>query len=127
VQHHAPAPLTTTETSAAQESSNDDGAPHGAAIGFRSRERTVEHFRKHGREFGHITMDEYVRRAQVLRDAPVGGDVLEMQRGDGTTVRFDRASGAFIAFNADGVIRTFFKPNDGERYFERQRTREGTP
>jgi len=39
--------------------------------------------------------------------------------------RFDRTSGAFLAFNSDGVIRTFFKPNDGERYFRRQAERDG--
>ena len=33
------------------------------------------------------------------------------------------ATGSFIAFNANGVIRTFFKPNDGERYYRRQSER----
>ena len=28
-----------------------------------------------------------------------------------------------IAFNRDGTIRTFFKPNDGERYYRRQAER----
>jgi pyocin large subunit-like protein len=37
--------------------------------------------------------------------------------------RFDRASGGFVAFDGDGVIRTFFAPNDGERYFRRQARR----
>ena len=46
--------------------------------------------------------------------------MLELRRPDGSVSRFDRASGAFLAFDADGTIRTFFKPNDGERYFERQ-------
>ena len=58
--------------------------------------------------------------AQLLRDAPLGSTVLEIRRPDGTVSRFDRASGAFIAFDADGTIRTFFKPNDGEVYFSRQ-------
>ena len=35
----------------------------------------------------------------------------------------ERTSGAFIALNADGTIRTFFKPNNGEAYFRRQSTR----
>ena len=130
VQHHAPAlePALPTAVgrSSADQSRKNNAAPYGANIGFRSHERTVEHFRKHGREFGNIEIDEYVRRAQALRDAPVGRDVLEFQRPDGVTVRFERSSGAFIAFNANGVIRTFFKPNDGLRYFERQRTREVT-
>ena len=96
-----------------------------ASVGFRSRARLAEHFAKHGPEFGDIDMGEYLRRAQALRDAPVvrggsGGDVLELVRADGVMSRFDRRSGAFIAFDGDGTIRTFFRPNDGEAYFRRQ-------
>ncbi len=96
----------------------------GAGVGFRSHERLAEHFAKHGREFAAASEHDYLRMAQALRDRPAGGDVLEIRRADGVISRFDRASGAFLAFGADGVIRTFFKPNDGERYFERQAARE---
>jgi pyocin large subunit-like protein len=92
-------------------------------IGFRSRAQFNEHFQKHGAEFDGLDQQQYLRAAQTLRDAPVGGAIEELRRPDGTVSRFDRASGAFIAFNADGTIRTFFKPNDGERYFRRQATR----
>lgn len=94
-------------------------------IGFRNRDRLEEHYRKHGQEFGDITQAEYLRRAQQLRDAPVGGSVLELRRADGVITRFDRESGAFIAFDPDRIIRTFFRPNAGERYFRRQAARDG--
>jgi hypothetical protein len=97
----------------------------GPSIGFRSRQRLDDHFDKHGGEFGAITRADYLRQAQQLRDAPVGGDILELRRGDGTIARFDRASGAFLAFDEDGIIRTYFRPNDGERYFRRQGRRRG--
>jgi len=96
----------------------------GRSVGFRSHERLVEHFRKHGREFGAVSQDEYLRRAQELRDRPAGGDVLESVRADGVITRFDRSSGAFLAVNQDGTIRTFFRPNLGETYFQRQLTRQ---
>jgi hypothetical protein len=100
----------------------------GESIGFRSHVRLEEHFQKHGREFGAGTPEDYLRLAQALRDRPAGGDVLEQVREDGVVTRYDRGSGAFIAFGADGVIRTFFRPNDGERYFERQAGRaHGAP
>lgn len=89
-------------------------------VGFHSRQQLDAHFAKHGAEFGQVTREEYLRQAQLLRDAPVGGNVEEIKRPDGTVSRYDRASGAFIAFDADGTIRTFFKPNDGEAYFRRQ-------
>ncbi len=94
-----------------------------ASVGFRSHERWVEHYRKHGSEFGAITQDEYLRRAQDLRDRPAGGPVLEGVRADGVITRFDRESGAFLAVNSDGTIRTFFRPNQGETYFRRQSAR----
>lgn len=57
--------------------------------------------------------------AQDLRDAPLSKRVIETTQKDGTISRFDRSTGAFIAFNRDLTIRTFFKPNDGEDYFWR--------
>lgn len=88
--------------------------------GFRSRAQLDEHYAKHGAEFGHISEPEYLRLAQDLRDTPPGGSILEARRPDGEFSRFDRRHGYFGAYNPDGTIRTFFIPNDGERYFYRQ-------
>ena len=92
-------------------------------IGFVDARRLDEHYEKHGAEFGRITRQDYLRQAQLLRDSAVGGPVLETVRADGVTTRFDRQTGAFIAFNRNGTIRTFFKPHDGERYYRRQAER----
>ena len=93
-------------------------------IGFRTRRNLEEHFAKHGAEFSGATMEQYLAMAQALRDAPPGGDVLELVRsGDGVVSRFDRKRGAFLAFDRDGTIHTFFRPNDGEAYFRRQANR----
>ena len=92
-------------------------------IGFASRKKWLDHFAKHGREFGNITADDYLRQAQALRDRAAGGEVLESVRRDGVVTRFDQQSGAFLAFNADLTVRTFFKPNDGANYFWRQSKR----
>ena len=97
----------------------------GTGVGFADARRLEEHYEKHGAEFGHITKQDYLRQAQLLRDARVGGPVLETVRADRVATRFDRQTGAFIAFNPNGTIRTFFKPNDGERYYRRQAERIG--
>ncbi|HOD36940.1 MAG TPA: hypothetical protein PLR20_14245 [Syntrophales bacterium] len=96
-------------------------------IGFASRQKWIDHYQKHGREFGSISREQYLRKAQELRDRPAGGDILEHERNDGVITRFDRASGDFIAYNANGVIRTYFRPNDGEAYFRRQTLRRHEP
>lgn len=100
-----------------------EAAPVNTAIGFRDAEHLHEHYQKHGAEFGRISEAEYLRLAQELRDRPAGGDILEAVRTDGVVTRFDRAQGAFLAFDRDRTIRTFFHPNDGERYFQRQLAR----
>ena len=112
-------------TRSAPASQTRDQAQARDATGFTSARSLDEHFAKHGTEFGRIDRAEYLRLAQALRDAPAGGPVLEAVRKDGVTTRFDRQSGAFVAVNRDRTIRTFFKPNDGERYFRRQAERDG--
>lgn len=89
-------------------------------IGFGSQRVLTEHYRKHGREFGRISKDEYLLMAQDLRDRPLDMKILEAVRRDGMITRFDRRTGAFIAFERTLVIRTFFKPAEGEKYFHRQ-------
>ncbi len=96
---------------------------YAAGPGFRSRALLDEHYAKHGAEFGHITEPEYLQLAQELRDAPAGGPILEARRPDGEFSRFDKRHGYFGAYNPDRTIRTFFIPNDGERYFQRQARR----
>ena len=92
-------------------------------IGFAARQKWLDHFDKHGREFGNVTADEYLRQAQTLRDRAAGGDVIESVRRDGVVTRFDKQSGTFLAFDSDLTIRTYFKPNDGANYFWRQSKR----
>jgi hypothetical protein len=131
--HHAPSPapgVTHTGDSAGPARDAGSGSETGVApgtgaiahpeIGFHSRERLEDHFRRHGRDFGAPDAAAYLRLAQALRDRPAGGAVLEGTRADGVVTRFDRGTGAFLAFDRDLVIRTFFKPNDGRAYFDRQ-------
>lgn len=96
---------------------------HDAGPGFRTPELLDEHYRKHGAEFGGISKAEYLRRARALRDAPPSRSVLQAVHEDGVITKFDRRTGDFLAYNPDRTIRTFFIPNDGERYFHRQARR----
>jgi pyocin large subunit-like protein len=91
-----------------------------AGPGFRSKRQYDDHYAKHGAEFGKITKEQYLTMAQDFRDAAKSAEVLEVVREDGVVTRFHRKKGWFLAFNKDRTIRTFFVPNDGERYFLRQ-------
>ncbi|MEP7342675.1 MAG: hypothetical protein ABI977_33410 [Acidobacteriota bacterium] len=116
----SPPPLARNST---EKDSQAKTAKASSGIGFATRQKFLDHYGKHGGEFGSVSKDEYLRQAQELRDRPAGGDVLEVTRADGVVTRFDKHSGAFLAFNSDLTIRTFFKPNDGENYFRRQSKR----
>ena len=128
---------TPTSTSGASGSSAQTSARNNDAArapstnfvkGFRDKAHFDEHFAKHGGEFAGLSKAQYLAAAQTLRDARAGGDVLEIVRAsDGVVSRFDKRSGAFLAFDRDGTIRTFFKPNDGEKYFRRQANRAPSP
>src|SRR6266478_4371152 len=56
------------------------GKAWGTRVGFVNERRLEEHYEKHGPEFGRITKQDYLRQAQLLRDATLGGPVLETLR-----------------------------------------------
>jgi pyocin large subunit-like protein len=94
-----------------------------AGTAFRTSRNLQEHYRKHGHEFGRITISQYLSFAQEFRDLPAGGNILEARRPDGVITRFDRRKGWFLACDPDKTIRTFFIPAAGESYFRRQARR----
>lgn len=118
------APASASNRTEASSEPRTSPAPRSSTVGFSSNRALEEHFEKHGREFGSNSAAEYLELAQELRDAPAGGAILEAVRDDGVITRFDKRSGAFLAFHSNRTIRTFFKPNDGQRYFERQLGKE---
>lgn len=120
--NHSPSTAPSAQAQAQKSDQADTTKVH-SEIGFANRQKLSDHFDKHGQEFGSISKAQYLDQAQRLRDAPVGGDTLQVVRADGVVTRFDKKTGAFLAFNSDLTIRTYFKPNDGENYFRRQSNR----
>jgi len=95
--------------------------------GFRTQHLLEENFARHGREFGNITQDQYLRMAQQLRDARPGKNVLMAKRAGGGASKFDKRSGWFVTYDPDTTIRMFFIPNEGIRFFERQARNQALP
>ena len=60
---------------------------------------------------------DYVAGAQDLLDGQPGDGVLEGIRSNGDILRYDTSTGSFGARTATGVIKTFFRPDEGEAYF----------
>jgi hypothetical protein len=67
-----------------------------------------------------LDQNDYVQGARDLLDGPAGNGVLETVRGNSDIVKFDTNTGAFGVRTAGGVIRTFFRPDEGVTYFNNQ-------
>jgi hypothetical protein len=79
------------------------------------------HFEKHGGEMGFATKEDYLRAAQALLRG--GPDVETLSRANGDTLFFREKTSEFGVLSGRGVIRTYFRPSDGQRYWERQKQR----
>ncbi|MGI8890645.1 MAG: hypothetical protein ACR2G0_07680 [Chthoniobacterales bacterium] len=78
-----------------------------------------DHFRRHGKDFGATSENDYARQAaEFLQRAKREGLPTKLDR-DGVLRIFDPASGAFGAYNRSGTTKTFFKPGSHD-YFARQ-------
>lgn len=102
-------------------------AAWGGGAGFRTQHLLQEHYARHGKDFGQITIEQYLHLAQQLRDAHAGKSVLESKRPTGGGAKFDRRRGWFVSYDADGTLRTFFVPKDGIHFFESQARTAAAP
>lgn len=79
-----------------------------------------EHWEKHGGDFPEIhSAQDYERAAQSFVTAPPSG-TLTKHRTNGDTLFYDPATNTFAVADRDGEPRTFFRPNSGRDYWERQ-------
>jgi hypothetical protein len=79
--------------------------------------RWLPHFEKHAAEFGYRTPVEYLRGA---RDLVGRSGVRTFTRTNGDKLIYDAARNEFAVLRPDGVLRTFFKPQDGIAYWTKQ-------
>lgn len=85
---------------------------------FRSEEQLQEHFDKHGEEMGYATPEDYVEAANQVVMAE---DVLhKLEEEDGDDVYYLEETNEFVVISQDGYLRTYFWPEDGKDYFDRQ-------
>ena len=100
------------------ESQKDYSSSIQKAVLFRSDELLEEHYEKHGREMGFASPEEYLAGANaVIRHS----DVLhKIEKEDGDDVYYLEVTNDFVIVSTDGYIRTYFRPEDGIAYYNRQ-------
>ena len=77
------------------------------------------HYDKHKGDTGAADEEEYLTRAAALNAKKPGGTIKQKKR-DGDTLTMDTATKEFTVLSSGGLIRTFFCPNGGINYFNRQ-------
>lgn len=85
---------------------------------FRNEKYLVEHFEKHGSEFGYVTKEEYEAGANRVIASEEALHKTEAE--DGDYIYYLESSNEIVFLSVDGNIRTYFKPQDGIKYYERQ-------
>jgi len=85
---------------------------------FRNEKLLNDHYEKHGKEMGFDSAESYETAANEVINHP---DTLHrIEEEDGDDVYYLEENNGFVIVSIDGYIRTFFYPNDGLDYFNRQ-------
>jgi pyocin large subunit-like protein len=84
---------------------------------FATKSLLASHFKKHGAEFGAKSAKEYLSQAQRF----VRSEGLETAtRANGDRLLYNASKNEFAVVTKEGTIRTYFKPDDGLRYWQEQ-------
>lgn len=85
---------------------------------FRNDEYLTQHFNKHGDEFSYDTKEEYLQGANNVINSPNALHKKEAE--DNDDIYYIEDTNEFVVVSTDGYIRTYFKPNGGIEYYNRQ-------
>ena len=85
---------------------------------FKNKELMHQHFKKHEDEFSYSTAEEYVVGANKVITSKEALSKTEAE--DGDLIYYLEKTNEIVFLSKDGYIRTYFKPDDGIKYFNRQ-------
>jgi len=111
---------TTTQTTTTQETTWATTAAQTPRADYQFRKYSMleSHYYKHGIDMGFDSPEEYLAAANAVIANP---DALtKTEKEDGDTVFYVEATNEFVVLSTDGYIRTYFLPDGGKRYFDRQ-------
>jgi filamentous hemagglutinin len=83
----------------------------GVGAKFADDAKLLDHFNRHGADFGAKTAAEYAKQADHFLTGPLTPGVLEKTRANGDIVRFNPVTDEFGVVSAKGPIRTYYKPD----------------
>lgn len=85
---------------------------------FRNESLLKLHYEKHGKSMGFANAEEYEAAAS---DVVLNPESLhKTEKADGDDCYYLEATNDFVVVSTDGFIRTYFRPDSGKSYFDRQ-------
>lgn len=100
------------------ETNADDNETEYVQYKFRNKNLLEQHYKKHGIDMGFSSAEEYESAASDVINSPDARYKTEAEDGDG--VYYIEATNEFVVLSTDGYIRTYFYPDSGKAYFDRQ-------
>lgn len=85
---------------------------------FKSKKLLNQHYEKHGIDMGFASAEEYEKAASDVINNPDALSKLEKEDGDG--VFYIEDTNEFVILSTEGYIRTYFLPDAGKSYYDRQ-------
>lgn len=96
----------------------DEDANASKSYTFKNKSLKLEHYEKHGIDMGFESADEYEQAASAVVNNPDALHKLEAEDGDDVYYLVD--TNEFVIVSRRGFIRTYFKPDAGKAYYDRQ-------
>ncbi len=114
----SPTSVSSSQTSV-QSSSPSESAPTVATeYKFRNKNLLEQHYEKHGRDMGFKSAEEYEKAASAVPNDPAA--LHKTEKEDGDDVYYIESTNEFVVVSTDGYIRTYFNPDRGIDYFNKQ-------
>lgn len=87
-------------------------------VSFRNSNLLNQHYQKHGVKMGFSSAAEYEAAARSVVEN--SNSLHKIEAEDGDDVYYLESTNEFVIVSTDGYIRTYFKPDTGIDYFNRQ-------
>ena len=109
---------TVEEIQAEPEEAAVEAAPATATYSFRNKKLLNDHYNKHGIDMGFASASEYEAAAAAVVSNP--NALHKTEKEDGDDVYYVEATNEFVVVSTDGYIRTYFCPDSGIKYYNKQ-------
>ncbi|MBR6836342.1 MAG: hypothetical protein IKM72_10140 [Oscillospiraceae bacterium] len=110
--------VTEAETTEAETEEVTEEAPEGKKYVFRNSKLLNDHYKKHGEEMGFASAEEYEKSASDVVNSPEA--LHKKEKDDNDDVYYIEDTNEFVVVSSDGYLRTYFNPDKGKAYYDRQ-------